>query len=421
MKHAWREDRDELVRVPVTYHLNRGRLASRGRHESGEEFGVDGSRPELTGEELVTLVEAGKRVHVLDVRAPERLAAGRVEVVPSEDFYNIRGSAVLSNASPSSLGIPQNGTLAVVCGHGNDSRKVAQHLGTHGYDSRSLTGGMVGWMALSIRRELPSPVGWDRFVQMDRIGKGALAYILISDGEALVVDPPRDLAPITKFLEAEGARLVGTADTHAHADYISGGSSLAKHYGVPYYLHAADAVYPFDGTPARVPFRAIADGDEITVGRRMITVVHTPGHTEGSVSYRLDENAVLTGDFVFIRSVGRPDLGGQAEVWTQSLWQSLERVRSEWSDSMAIYPAHYSSAKERTAGGSVGQTWDEVRRQNDPLRIAKQEDFTAWVLERVGGSPAAYSRIKAINLGLESPTDEEMIALEAGRNQCALG
>jgi glyoxylase-like metal-dependent hydrolase (beta-lactamase superfamily II) len=151
-----------------------------------------------------------------------------------------------------------------------------------------------------------------------------------------------------------------------------------------------------------------------------VTAVHTPGHTEGHLSWRVGEAAVLTGDFLFVRSIGRPDLGDKAEEWTPVLWGSLERARREWPAGILVLPAHYSGAGERRADHAVAAPFGDLLRDNEPLRLDR-DGFTAWVLGRTGGFPEAYRRIKAVNVGLEHPGPDEMDELELGRNQCALG
>jgi len=368
---------------------------------------------EITPEKLVEAVEHGEEIHILDVRAPQRLASGRIDIVPEDRFHNVRGSELLARENP---GLPRGAHVAVVCGHGNDSRRVASHLSGHGFRAESVAGGMVAWMRTVIPRELEAPPELDRLVQLDRIGKGALGYVLVSEGEALVVDPPRHVAA---YLTAAGdARIVGVADTHAHADYISGAEALARAYDVPYYLHPMDAIYPYDGTPGTLRFKPVVGGERLRVGRAEIEVVHTPGHTEGSVTLRCGDAFALTGDFIFVGSVGRPDLGGKTEEWTGVLFGSLEAARRDWPGTLRIYPAHYGSAAERAPDHSVGGAFGDLR--NEPLRIDDAERFAQWIRARAGKFPDAYRRIKAINVGLESVEDAEADVLEAGRNECAL-
>lgn len=377
--------------------------------------------PEMTPEEFVAAVEAGRDFQVLDVRAPQRLEAGRIEIVPESRFSNIRGSELLAHEDVHEAGLDPDVPLLVVCGLGNDSRRIASHFQESGYDAASLRGGMVAWMRTTLPRELEAPPGLDRLIQFDRLGIGALGYVLVSDGEALVVDPPRHPADYVRAIAASGAKLVGVADTHAHADYISGSPELAGEHGVPYYLHPADGVYPYDGTEGKIRFQALRNGETIKVGRVDVEVVHTPGHTEGSVTYRVGDHFALTGDFIFVKSVGRPDLGGKTEAWTGVLWSSLVDAKRSWPGDLAIYPAHYGSAAERRVDNSVGGKFEALCRDNEPLGIADADSFKAWVMARAGKFPAEYRRIKAINLGLETVDDVEAEELEAGKNECALG
>jgi len=309
----------------------------------------------------------------------------------------------------------------VVCGLGNDSGRIAEYLNENGYQAKSLRGGMTAWMEMTVVRELPAPPSLDRLVQFDRIGKGALGYLLLSNGEAFVVDPPRHTVKFLETIDAAGATLVGVADTHAHADYISGAHSLAILNDVPYYLHAADAVYPYDGRPGTVPHQPVEDNEVIRVGRAEIRVRHTPGHTEGSVSFTLDDDLALTGDFIFIGSVGRPDLGGRTEEWTPVLHASLARAKKNWPPTIRILPAHYASGDERNEDHTVDRALGECLAHNVPLALADAQAFNDWVMARAGSFPEVYRRIKAINLGLETVDEAEAEELEAGKNQCALG
>ena len=379
------------------------------------------STPEMTAEELVRRIEAREEVHVLDIRAPSRLENGRIDIVPGDRFHNVRGSEILKLEDPVQTGLPRGAPVAVVCGHGKDSGVVAEYLNARGFQSASLVGGMVAWMGLTVPRELEPPPDYDYFIQFDRVGKGALSYVIVSDGEALVVDPPRRTSALHEVIRSYGATVVGVGDTHVHADYVSGGPGLARDLDVPYYLHAGDAVYPYDGTPGNIDFEAVEEGSRIKVGRARVGIVHTPGHTDGSVCYRLGDSVVLTGDFIFVDSVGRPDLAGKTEEWTQTLWRSLKRARAEWPSEVRVYPGHYSSPSERNPDRSVGKTFEELRHSNFPLTMGDRESFTEWVLSKTGAFPDAYRRIKGINVGLETPGETELDELEGGRNQCALG
>ncbi len=377
--------------------------------------------PEMTAEELVAAVEGGDEIHLLDVRAPFRLESGRIDILPEGRFHNIQGSKLLALEDPLASGLDPAKRLAVVCGVGSDSRKIAEYLNGHGFNAASITRGISGWMEATVARELAPPESLDRLVQFDRIGKGALGYVLVSDGHAVILDPPRHTVRYLETIDAASAKLAAVADTHAHADYISGSHLLALLEDVPYRLHPADAVYPYDGTPGRIAYEAVAEGSTIRFGRAELRVVCTPGHTEGSVTYRLGDDLAFTGDFLFVASVGRPDLGGKTDEWTKVLWKSIERAKREWPKGMRVLPAHYASAAERNGDHSVGRTFGELLSTNGPLRMKSEAEFTAWVKSKAGKFPEAYKTIKAINVGLKKVSDLEAEELEAGKNECALG
>lgn len=382
---------------------------------------MNGPVPEITATELGRQLEQGTPLQVLDIRAPQRLTASAIEVRAPARFHNVPGSRLVATDDPRGEGLDPALPVTVVCGHGNSSKPIANWLIARGYDARSLRGGMAAWANLLMPRRIAAPPGFDTIVQFDRLAKGALGYLLVSGGEAIIVDPPRAADPFLEELTRCDARLVGVADTHVHADYLSGGPALAARFGVAYYLHPADAVYPYDGTPGRLTFTALADGARIPVGRTALTVVHTPGHTEGSVTFMTDDALALTGDFLFVHSIGRPDLAGKTAAWTDDLWRSLERVRGAWDDSVVIAPAHYASEAERRPDRTVTAAWGDLRRTNEPLTLTHADRFRAWIAERAREAPATYRTIKAANVGLRTVDDAEAELLEVGKNECAIG
>ena len=380
-----------------------------------------GEVPEITPEELVRTIESGAPIRVLDVRAPEALAGGRIDILPEGRFINIRGSEILSRGEAISSSLAPDGPVAVVCGRGNSSRQVVLHLNEIGFQAISLRGGMAAWADALVRRVLTPPAGFDHFIQFDRIAKGALGYLLAAGGEAIIIDPPRKPQPYLEAARELGLTVVAVADTHAHADYISGGPALSRSMKIPYHLHPADAILPYDGSAAKIEFAPVEDGGTVEVGGQKIRVAHTPGHTEGSVSYLVGDEMALTGDFIFVRSVGRPDLGGKLDEWTPVLWRSVDRARKSWNARCRVYPAHYASESERESDRSIGRPLGSLSEVNEPLRLQSEGEFVAWVKAKVGTSPAAYRKIKSVNLGLTQIWEMEAQELEGGRNECALG
>lgn len=377
--------------------------------------------PMYSPAELARILEEEESLQIMDVRAPDRVAQGRIDLIPEERFHNIRGSELMQITSVDDTGLDPDLPVAVVCGQGKDSAMLAYHLSKMGLAARSLDGGLVAWMKFTQPRPMDAPETLDRLIQFDRMGSGCLGYLLVSDGEAFIVDPPLAAGAYVEAMEELGAKLVGVADTHVHADYVSGAVRLSKELEVPYYLHPSDAVYPYDGTPGQIDFHAISDGDVIEFGRSAVGVMHTPGHTEGSVTYLVEERVAFTGDFLFVESIGRPDLGGQEGDWGRQLWESVGRVREEWSPNVLILPAHYASESERRSDGTVATDLGALLSGNEAFQFESGDDFVAWILENKASFPEAYKKIKALNVGL-APVDElEVEELEVGRNECALG
>ena len=377
--------------------------------------------PEISALELAQAAEAGEEIQVLDIRAPFRLQNGYIDLLPEGRFHNIAGSALMAMRDPEQVGIDPSVPVAVVCSHGNDSKDLSQHLNTIGYRAASVAGGMAAWMQTLLPRPLEAPCGFDHLVQYDRIGKGALTYLLISDSQALLIDPPRRARPILADMERLGGVLIGVADTHVHADYLSGSAAISRASRVPYYLHPADNVDPYEGIPGRLSVEALEEGSHITVGRGVVTVLHTPGHTEGSVTFQVGEEAALTGDFVFVNSVGRPDLAGRADEWSRLLWNSIERARREWSPDLNIYPGHYSGESERRTDRVVGDRFAGLLDSNEPLRFPEESNFLEWVERNARDFPDAYRVMKRADAGLLDLDEAMAEELEFGKNECAIG
>jgi len=375
--------------------------------------------PQLAPEDLARRLDAGEPVQVLDVRAPERLNTGRVTLGEKLAFKNLTGSTLYAMPTLDGLGLDTGAPIAVICGHGNSSQRATRFLMEHGVAAFSVTGGMAAWEQVLIPRPLPAPSGMSHLIQVDRVGKGALSYVLGSDGEAVVIDAARHLEPYEAIFRESKLTPRAVIDTHAHADYVSGARAAAKRWGVPYFLHTEDTRSPYDGTPGRLDVRPLGDGDVIAFGKTNLRVEHTPGHTLGSVTLVAAGGPAFTGDFIFVRSVGRPDLGGRVAEWGPILWQSLERSRT-WPADRLIVPGHYASENERAADRSVSASLESVRRENPALTLRTEREFLEWV-SRTPSPPDTYRTIKLANLGLLELSDADIDILEAGANQCAAG
>ena len=380
----------------------------------------DPSLPQIPPQELAERLDRGESVQVLDVRAPDKVAQGRVAIGPELDFHALPNSKIFTLPDVRELHLDAARPVAVICGHGNSSKQATAFLRERGYDAYSVTGGMAAWETVYVARRLSPTPSLAHVVQLDRVGKGALSYVLVSDGDAVIVDPGRHIARYDALLAELGATPAAVVDTHLHADYLSGARAAAAHWGVPYFLHADDAVSPYDGTPGRLAYQPLTDGDTIAFGRATLRAAHVPGHTLGSIALLADDGLALTGDFLFVQSVGRPDLAGKAEAWAKLLWHSLERARTGWPGDLLILPAHYASEAERRADRAIAARFDVIAATNPAAAIQDEHAFLQWIADHQTSFPDAYRRIKEANLGLVDVLDADAEVLESGPNHCAV-
>jgi glyoxylase-like metal-dependent hydrolase (beta-lactamase superfamily II)/rhodanese-related sulfurtransferase len=181
-------------------------------------------------------------------------------------------------------------------------------------------------------------------MQVEQIYTGCLAqgaYYIESEGEAIVIDPLREVQPYLDRAAKSGAKIKYVLETHFHADFVSGHLDLSQKTG-------AAIVY---GPNAQTGFEAhiATDGEEFTIGKAKIRVLHTPGHTMESTCYLLlDENgkesALFSGDTLFIGDVGRPDLAQKSDLTINDLagylYDSLRNKIMTLPDDVVVYPAH---------------------------------------------------------------------------------
>ena len=380
----------------------------------------DSSPPQIPPQELAERLDRGEPLQVLDIRAPEKVERGHIVLGPELEFHAHPNSKLFALPDVTALDLDTTRPIAVVCGHGNSSKKATAFLRARGYEAYSVIGGMAAWETVYVARHLSPTPSLSHVVQLDRVGKGALSYVLVSDGDALVVDPGRHIERYDALLTELRATPAAVVDTHIHADYVSGARAAAARWQVPYFLHADDAVSPYDQTPGKLTYQALGDGDTIAFGRATLRAVHVPGHTLGSLALLADDGLALTGDFLFVQSVGRPDLAGRSESWAKLLWQSLERARQTWLGDLLVLPAHYASEAERRADRAVAARFDVISATNTAAAIQDERVFLKWIADHTTNFPDAYRTIKETNLGLVDVAEADAEILESGPNQCAV-
>jgi glyoxylase-like metal-dependent hydrolase (beta-lactamase superfamily II) len=380
----------------------------------------DSPLPQIPPQELAERLDRGEPVQVLDIRAPDKVERGHIVLGSELDFHAQPSSKLFALPDLGALALDTTRPIAVVCGHGNSSKKATAFLRERGYEAYSVIGGMAAWETVYVARQLSPTPSLSHVVQLDRVGKGALSYVLVSDGDAVIVDPGRHFDRYDALLTELRATPAAVVDTHIHADYVSGARAAAARWHVPYFLHPDDAVSPYDQTPGKLTYQPFTDGDTIAFGRATLRAAHVPGHTLGSIALLADDGLALTGDFLFVKSVGRPDLAGKSEAWAKLLWHSLELVRQTWPGDLLVLPAHYASESERRADRAIAARFDVISATNTAAAIQDERVFLKWIADHATNFPEAYRTIKETNLGLGELSDADAELLESGPNQCAV-
>lgn len=240
-------------------------------------------------------------------------------------------------------------------------------------------------------------------MKIEQIYTGCLAqgaYYIVSEGEAAIIDPLREVQPYLDRLAKDNVKLKYIFETHFHADFVSGHIDLSKKTGAP-------IIY---GPTAAPEFEAIVaeDNQVFEIGKIKIKVLHTPGHTMESSTYLLiDENgknhAIFSGDTLFLGDVGRPDLAQKAANLTQEelaglLYDSLYNKILPLEDEITVYPAHGAgSACGKNMQKETVDTLGNQKQTNYALKQTSKESFIAAVLDGLTAPPKYFGMNVAMN------------------------
>lgn len=234
-------------------------------------------------------------------------------------------------------------------------------------------------------------------MKVEQIYTGCLAqgaYYIQSEGEAVVIDPLREIEPYVQKAARNNARIKYVFETHFHADFVSGHVDLAKATGAAI-VYGPTAKPSFDAKIAK-------DGEELKVGKLTFVVLHTPGHTLESACYLLkDESgkpvALFSGDTLFIGDVGRPDLAQKAANMTQEelaglLYDSLRSKIMPLPDDIIVYPAHGAgSACGKNMAKETSDTLGHQKQTNYALRAdMTRDEFIKEVIEGLSAPPQYF-------------------------------
>jgi glyoxylase-like metal-dependent hydrolase (beta-lactamase superfamily II) len=358
---------------------------------------------------LCAWLEQGEPLAVLDVRP----AAERAEWFIPGSMHADRYLALKAGdpAALDGIDLPVDVPIVTVCAAGRMSLVAANLLAARGHRVYSLVGGMQAWSMAWNVAALPTLPSGAQILQIRRTGKGCLSYLIGAGGAAIVIDAALDSAVYQTLAAQHGWQITAVVDSHIHADHLSRARQLAAQVGATLYLPAQERVH--------FPFTALHDGAQIAIGTSQIAVLHTPGHTLESMCYLLDEQALFTGDSLFLAAVGRPDLEASAEgarTRAQLLYDSLQRLLA-LPPTTFVLPGH-TSTPVAFDGRPLVATLAEVQAAIPRLQLA-QADFVTALLARLPATPPNHQQIVALNeAGAVLPSDPA--SLEAGANRCAI-
>lgn len=313
--------------------------------------------------------------------------------------------------------LPKEKDILVVCAKEGSSKFVAEQLVESGLNNvYYLAGGMKAWSEYVKPVKVGDLKDGGSIYQFNRLGKGCLSYMVISNGEAAVIDAARTIETYEEFAKEQEAVITNVMDTHLHADHISGGRKLAEKVNGTYWLP------PKDAEEVVFSYEPLVEGAVITVGETKIDIeaIYSPGHTIGSTSFIVDDAYLLSGDILFVDSIGRPDLAGKAEDWVSDLRNTLYKRYKGLSQDLIVLPAHYSKISEMDERGIVSAKLQDLFESNAGLNIGDEAEFRKIVTENLPPQPNAYQEIRQTNMGKLNPSTEEEHEMEIGPNRCAV-
>lgn len=350
----------------------------------------------------------GDSLYLLDVREPDEFKEWSIE-----GSVNIPLSK-LASSKESITDIPKAKRIVTVCPHGNRSMVAKYLLERYGFNVGNLEGGLKSWSTSleEAYREFDINKRKVRLYQIRRIGKGCMSYILESDGDAAIIDPVYPIEYYLSKVSEIGAKITKVFDTHQHADHISAAVKLSEKTGSKLCLSGYEQ-YGQMSTP-------LHHGSLEKIGAIDINVIHTPGHTDGSLTLLFqgkDVSLLFTGDTLFVEGVGRPDLRDKSREFSEKLYDTLHHKILSLPDSVLVFPSH--TDKYAKAGEIISADLGSLRKDVNLLQLPKDK-FVERIVSQTMATPPNYREIISINSGkVPVPeTSSDIFELEFGPNRC---
>lgn len=365
--------------------------------------------------DLYKWITSRENVVFLDVRNAVDYARFHVESPYPVEMYNISYFDFMEIEDECVAKVPKGRSIRVICAKEGSARYVADILEKHGFDDVGyLEGGIKSWGNLLIP-VLMNPGSDFALYQFIRPGKASCSYGLIYNNELMLFDPSRNIQFYLQFAEKNNCRLIKTFETHLQADYIAGSRLLAAATGAEFLANEKDFKH------SRITYTPLQDGEiqRFSGGGPEVKVFFTPGHTPGSTSFIIDNCFLISGDTIFIHSIGRPDLGGKVDEWSDILFHTLEKIRT-LDDRLIVLPGHYMGWDEADERLTFAATLAQTKEYNSSIhRIDNTGDFLSFIKANMRKQPDEYATIRQINAHLQEVDDDKAEELDLGKNECA--
>lgn len=369
----------------------------------------------MTSQEVARKVINKEPLFILDVRNEADFKDWKIDGA-NFDYLNVPYFELLDGVEGILEQLPTDREVLVVCAKEGSSIMVAEMLVEAGRTVSYLKGGMKAWSEHLEPIKLGDLKDGGELYQFVRLGKGCLSYMVVSGGEAAIIDATRMADVYLNFAKELGVTITHVFDTHLHADHISGGRVIAEAVKGVYWLP------PKDAEEVTFSYEPLEDGNTVTIGQTTIDIqaLYSPGHTIGSTSFIVDQSYLLSGDILFIDSIGRPDLAGLAEDWVGDLRETLYSRYRELSQDLIVLPAHFMIIEELNEDGSVAARLGDLFANNHGLNISDEAEFRETVTGNLPPQPNAYQEIRQTNMGKITPDDDKQREMEIGPNRCAV-
>ncbi|MCZ2259522.1 MBL fold metallo-hydrolase [Sporosarcina sp. G11-34] len=369
----------------------------------------------MTASEIAKKVINKESFFILDVRNGDAFTDWKIEG-ENIQYVNIPYFDLLDGVEGIMDQLPADQDIVVVCAKEGSSIMVAEMIAEEGRVVHYLAGGMKAWSEHLEPVKIGDLKDGGEIYQFVRIGKGCLSYMIISNGEAAIVDATRMTEIFIDFAKELNVTIKHVLDTHLHADHISGGRKIAAAVNGTYWLP------PKDAEEVTFAYERLEEGRTITIGETAIDIqpLYSPGHTIGSTSFVVDNTYLLSGDILFIDSIGRPDLVGLAEDWVGDLRETLYIRYKELTADLIVLPAHFMIIEELNDDGSVFEKLGTLFAENHGLNIEDEAEFRQMVTGNLPPRPNGYQEIREMNMGKISPDEETQREMEVGPNRCAV-